>query len=95
MAESRTGIFALRLIPYYLASVLGPFTGNAVLALTPTFQADFDVGVTAAAAAITAFLVPYALLQFASGTISDLYDRRRTAIIGILIFGIFLEGLNL
>jgi MFS family permease len=88
MAESRTGILALRLIPYYLAAVLGPFTGNAVLALTPTFQADFDVGVTAAATAITAFLVPYALLQFASGTISDMYDRRRTATAGMLLFGI-------
>ena len=31
MAESKNGILVLRLIPYYLASVLGPFTGNAVL----------------------------------------------------------------
>jgi len=78
-----------RLLPLlYLSVLLGPFGGNAVLALIPTLEKHFNVGISLVAAAITTYMLAFAFFQLFSGAISDVYGRRRVIIFGLLTFSL-------
>lgn len=69
----RTGRVAL-----YAGGFLGPFGGGVVTVLVPDLRHALHTTTAGAAAALTAYLVPFALLQLVSGTIGERIGLART-----------------
>jgi len=65
---------------------LGPFGGNTVLSMLHTIKGEFSTTDTLIAMTITLFMVPFALVMFFSGPLSDFWDRRKTIIVGLLAY---------
>jgi MFS family permease len=57
--------------PLYAGGFLGPFGGTMVIALIPNIASGLDTSVDYAAAAITAYMIPFATLQLVSGTLAE------------------------
>ena len=76
------------LILLYFSVFLGPFGGNTVLALIPSLERFFNVGISFIAASITLYMIPFAFFQIFSGALSDIYGRRRTILFGLFTFSI-------
>jgi MFS family permease len=76
-----------RLLAIYLAGFVGPLGGNAVLAMLPALEQEFSVGTTEVLLSLPFFMFPFAIIQFFSGTLSDLYDRRLLVAGGFAIYG--------
>ena len=74
---------ALELIAYTLFAI-GPMVGNGVLVMLDAMASDFNVNPTDVMLAITAFMIPVAIVQLFSGAISDTKGR-----VPVLTFGIF------
>ncbi|MEX2750999.1 MAG: MFS transporter [Candidatus Freyarchaeota archaeon] len=76
-----------KLLVLYFASFIGPVSGNTVLTLIPTLKSTFHTDVGTVLLAITALMVPFAFFQLFSGTLSDIYGRRKVLAAGFLIYG--------
>ncbi|MEM3586677.1 MAG: MFS transporter, partial [Candidatus Jordarchaeaceae archaeon] len=76
-----------KLLVLYFASFVGPVSGNTVLTLIPTLKSTFHTDVGTVLLAITALMVPFAFFQLFSGTLSDVYGRRKVLAAGFLIYG--------
>jgi len=74
---------ALELVAYTLFAI-GPMVGNGVLVMLDAMASDFNVNPTDVMLAITAFMIPFAIVQLFSGAISDTKGR-----VPVLTFGIF------
>jgi len=83
-------------VTIYIAGFTGPLVGNAILALIPSLKTSFNVDATQVLLAIPFFMLPFAFFQLFSGTISDIYDRKKTVIFGFSVyaFGSFLCALS-
>jgi MFS family permease len=57
--------------PLYVGGFLGPFGGAMLIALIPNVARGLDASVGVVAAAITAYMVPFAALQLVSGTVAE------------------------
>ena len=64
---------------------LGPFGGGVTASMLPELGADFDVPTSAAAATITAYLVPFAALMLFSGTLGARWGLRRSVLGAYLV----------
>jgi MFS family permease len=73
--------------PLYVGGFLGPFGGAMLVAIIPNVAAGLDASVTQVAAAITAYMVPFALLQLFSGTVAERLGPRRVVRAGYVGFG--------
>jgi len=73
----------LEIIAYTLFAI-GPMVGNGVLVMLDAMASDFNVDPTDVMLAITAFMVPFAVVQLFSGAISDTKGR-----VPVLTFGVF------
>lgn len=71
-----------------LASFLGPLAGNMILALVPTLRHEFSASAPEVLLSITFFMVPFAIFMLFSGAFSDVYDRRRTLIVGFAVYAV-------
>ena len=58
-----------------------------LVALIPNVAAGLDASVTLVAAAITAYMIPFATLQLVSGTVAERLGPRRVVRTGYLVFG--------
>jgi MFS transporter, ACDE family, multidrug resistance protein len=67
---------------------IGPLSGNAVLAMIPVLKIEFGVGAEEVLLSITFFMLPFAFFNLFSGTISDVYGRRRLLTIGFVIYAL-------
>lgn len=67
---------------------IGPLSGNAVLAMIPALKIEFGVGAEEILLSITIFMLPFAFFNLFSGTISDVYGRRRLLTVGFIIYAI-------
>ncbi len=74
--------------PLYVGGFLGPFGGAMLVALIPNVADGLDASVTQVAAAITAYMVPFALLQLVSGTVAERLGPRRVVRGGYVAFGL-------
>jgi len=83
--EEIKGSKLLQLIIYLLFG-LGPLTGNVILVLFAVLSGEFGVPQSAVAAAISAFMFPFAIIQLFSGAISDTIGRAKVILIGLVIF---------
>ena len=73
--------------PLYVGGFLGPFGGAMLIAIIPNVAAGLDASVTQVAAAITAYMVPFAVLQLFSGTLAERLGPRRVVRAGYIGFG--------
>ncbi|HET9142847.1 MFS transporter [Actinophytocola sp.] len=75
---ARTGLYA--------GGFLGPFGGGVTVAMLPELGADFGVSPSAAAASLTAYLVPFAGLMLVSGTLGSRWGARRSVRAAYLVY---------
>ncbi len=73
--------------PLYAGGFLGPFGGAMLVAIIPNVARGLDTSVGYVAAAITAYMVPFAALQLVSGTVAERLGARRVVRAGYLGFG--------
>jgi MFS family permease len=73
--------------PLYVGGFLGPFGGAMLIAIIPNVAQGLDASVTQVAAAITAYMVPFAVLQLFSGTVAERLGPRRVVRAGYIGFG--------
>ncbi len=76
---------ALEIIAYILFTI-GPMIGNGVLVMLDAMASDFNVNPTDVMLAITAFMIPFAVVQLFSGAISDTMGRVPVLTFGILVY---------
>jgi len=81
-----TGAEIRRMLPLQAGAILGPMAGTGMVTLVPALSDVYGVSVGAVALAITTYMVPFAVAQLFSGSISQLAGGRRTALIGYAIF---------
>ncbi len=74
--------------PLYVGGFLGPFGGAMLVALIPNVAEGLDASVDQVAAAITAYMVPFAVLQLFSGTLAERLGPRRVVRTGYIAFGL-------
>ncbi len=73
--------------PLYAGGFLGPFGGAMLVALIPNVARGLGTSVTLVAAAITAYMIPFATLQLVSGTAAERLGARRVVRAGYVVFG--------
>ena len=73
--------------PLYVGGFLGPFGGAMLIALIPNVARGLDASVGLVAAAITAYMVPFAALQLVSGTVAERLGPRRVVRTGYVLYG--------
>ncbi|MDQ3668882.1 MAG: MFS transporter [Actinomycetota bacterium] len=74
-------------LPLYAGGFLGPFGGAMLVALIPNVAEGLDTSIALVAAAITTYMVPFAVLQLVSGTLAERLGPRRVVRTGYLVFG--------
>jgi MFS family permease len=74
--------------PLYVGGFLGPFGGAMLIAIIPNVADGLDASLTQVATAITAYMVPFAVLQLFSGTVAERLGPRRVVRAGYLGFGV-------
>jgi MFS family permease len=65
---------------------IGPLSSNAVLAMIPVLKTEFGASAEEILVSITFFMLPFALFNLFSGTVSDVYGRRKMLTIGFLVY---------
>ncbi|MBN1110100.1 MAG: MFS transporter [Methanomassiliicoccales archaeon] len=65
---------------------IGPLSGNAVLAMIPVLKTEFGAGADEILVSITFFMLPFAFFNLFSGSLSDVYGRRKIINIGFLTY---------
>jgi MFS family permease len=78
--------------PLYVGGFLGPFGGAMLIAIIPNVADGLDASLTQVAAAITAYMVPFAVLQLFSGTVAERLGPRRVVRAGYIGFGVAALG---
>src|SRR5437763_4223681 len=68
----------LERVALYAGGFLGPFGGGVVTVLIPDLRDALHTTTAGAAATLTAYLIPFALLQLVSGTIGERIGLART-----------------
>jgi MFS family permease len=74
--------------PLYVGGFLGPFGGAMLIAVIPNVARGLDTSLGYVAAAITAYMVPFAVLQLVSGTVAERLGARRVVRAGYVGFGV-------
>lgn len=74
-------------LPLYAGGFLGPFGGGILVALIPSVASDLDTTVGLVAIAITAYMVPFAVLQLVSGTLGERVGAGRVVRAGYVAYG--------
>ncbi len=75
-------------LPLYVGGFLGPFGGAMLIALIPNVARGLETSVGLVAGAITAYMVPFAVLQLVSGTLAERLGARRVVRTGYVLFGL-------
>ena len=73
-------------LPLYAGGFLGPFGGAMLIALIPNVAAGLHTSIGHVAAAITAYMIPFASLQLVSGTLAGRIGPARVVRAGYLGF---------
>ena len=81
--RSRNATLAL-----YVGGFMGPFGGAVLGVLVPELQGSFHATRSAVAAAIPAYLIPFAALQLVSGTIGERLGVTRVVRTGFIAYAI-------
>ena len=85
----RTRLDRLRLAALYAGGFLGPFGGGVTASMLPELGADLGLSPSGAAASLTAYLLPFALLMLVSGTLGQRWGARRTVRTAYVAYVVF------
>ena len=77
-----------KLLIVYAAAFIGPFGGNAIIPLFPVLETELTTPKDLLTLTIASLMIPFAIIQFFSGTISDLFNRQRVCVIGLSVYGL-------
>lgn len=77
-----------RVWPLYAGGFLGPYGSTMVTPMVHEVAAGLHGSVTAAAAAVTAYMVPFAALLLVSGTLAERWGRGRVVRAALLVFAL-------
>lgn len=68
---------------------LGPFGGvNIIIPMQGVLQRDLATSLAMVTLSISIAMVPFALLQFFTGALADIWEPRRTLLAGLAVYGI-------
>src|SRR3954471_13391281 len=82
-------------IALFAGGFLGPFGGGVVTVLVPDLRHELHTSTAGAAAALTVYLIPFALLQLLSGTIGERRGLARTIRVAYVVYAIASVGVAL
>jgi len=77
-----------RRLTMFIGGYIGPLASNAVLAMVPVLKAEFGAGAKDVLLAVTFYMLPFALFNLISGTVSDIYGRRKVLTFGFLLYAL-------
>ncbi|MFI0905791.1 MFS transporter [Streptomyces sioyaensis] len=76
----------LRVFAVYAGAALGPLGGGVVAPMLPQIAGSLDASTSATTLSVTAYFVPFALVQLVSGTVGERWGRRRTVLVAYLVY---------
>jgi MFS family permease len=82
-------------IAIYAGGFLGPLGGGVVVVLIPDLRHELGTTTAGAAATLTAYLVPFALLQLVSGTLGERLGLARTIRTAYVVYAVVSVGVAL
>ncbi|HEX4732892.1 MAG TPA: MFS transporter [Thermoleophilaceae bacterium] len=82
-------------VALYAGGFLGPFGGGVVTVLIPDLRDALDTTTAGAAATLTVYLIPFALLQLVSGTIGERIGLARTVRTAYVVYALASAGVAL
>ena len=74
------------MLPLQAGALLGPMTGAGVVTLGPVLSDLYQVTIGTVGLVITVYMIPFALVQLFSGSISQVITGRRTVAAGFAVF---------
>jgi ACDE family multidrug resistance protein len=82
-----------RMVNYARLAILagafsGPLAGNAVLAVVPILEQDFNLTAAEVLLSISFYMFPFAIFSFFSGSLSDIYGRRKVVTFGFMVYAV-------
>lgn len=84
---SNLAVFRI-LAPLYLGVILGPLNITGTINMLPTLSEDFDVSLSLAGMAVTAYALPLVISQVGTGVLTEVLGPSRTLVLGLLVFSI-------
>lgn len=76
----------LRVFAVYAGAALGPLGGGVVAPMLPQIADSLHASTSATTLSVTAYFVPFALVQLVSGTAGERWGRRRTVLVAYLVY---------
>jgi len=64
----------------------GTLAGNAVLAIVPLLEEEFNLSAADVLLSISFYMFPFAIFSFFSGSISDIFGRRKVVTFGFIVY---------
>ncbi len=85
-----------KLIPLYIGAIVGPIGANGVVTLLPVLAQSWGIEFATASLSITLYMIPFIVFQIFSGSIAQIFDVRKTLLLGFVIYTIggFLTGIS-
>ena len=75
-----------QLFPLYIGAIIGPLGGFGVVTLIPVFAKGWSIAFSEASLAITFYMIPFIIIQPFSGSIAQLFDVKKTLLIGFALY---------
>ncbi|MGQ4834134.1 MAG: MFS transporter [Candidatus Asgardarchaeia archaeon] len=72
----------------YLGNLSAPIGTSAFVALIPAFERLFNIDVRILALAVTLYMVMFGILQLFSGSLSDIFGRKKFIIMGLSFYSL-------
>ncbi len=84
------------LIPLYIGAAIGPMGGFGIVTILPVMANAWSVNFASISVAITFYMMPFIAIQIFSGAIAQLFDVRKTLILGFTVYalGALFSGLS-
>ena len=85
-----------RLMPIYLAAVIGPIGGAGVIPLLPVLARNWNIHIQWVSLTITFYMIPFVVFQLFSGSIAHVFRTRTTLLFGFGTYSLggFLAGIS-
>ncbi|MBF9067691.1 MFS transporter [Streptacidiphilus fuscans] len=76
----------LRVFAVYVGAALGPLGGGVVAPMLPQMSKSLNASMSSTTLLVTAYFVPFALVQLVSGTAGERWGRRRTVLGAYVVY---------
>ena len=85
-----------RLLPIYLAAVIGPIGGVGIITLLPVLARSWNISIQWISLTVTLYMIPFIVFQLFSGSIAHIFNTRKTLLFGFGVYSLggFLSGIS-